>query len=1157
MESLTNLPTPVKALLAFLTGTSVLGALAMIDGKLALIGAAGMLVLALLFGLFLLVLKLLDRKKSAAMAGSLQSQSGSVPSSINDPLKRAKLQALRTSFEKGVEKFTSAGKDLYKLPWFAIVGEPGSGKSEAIRRSNVGFPPGLQDELQGAGGTINMNWWFANQAVFLDTAGKLIFEEVRPGENSEWQEFLHLLKRTRPNCPINGLLLVIPTDSLIKDNADDVARKAGKLAQQLDTIQRSLDIRFPVFVLITKSDLLNGFREFFEEFSDVQSQHQMLGWSNPADRDEPFRPEQLQQHFEVVLEKLRRRRLGLLKDPVARQPNLRRTDEIDALYCFPQSLSLIIPRLHRYLETIFSVGEWSSKPLFLRGIYFTSSMREGHALDQELSELLGRPLEDLMPESGTAWERERAYFLRDLFLEKVFREKGLVTRASNTKRLIRQRQGLLFGLGTLALMGFLAFSFYQHRSLEESVGIHESLWRGAARDWTTAKWNPVVKGDFSGSTDYRYLGDQPVDSYRDVRELQNKSLLDIHENLHHLAAAPVETGWVFKPLVGLSHIQGDRQKAQEIVFKASVVSPVLTAARQKMLNAEDAVPTDPAKASEALLQEARALTALLRLEADALQAPDSIETVPPYFNTLLEYSLGKTARDEERVAVLLSNTYEKQSWPPVWAARGSGSLAENAPVARGVERLKTLAGQTRATHKKHLDLIKELLEALREFQRKEHDLNIKPTLASKSDPSLREAMEELLADLGRKKKNLEEKLKEAFALGLLSEKPDAPNSSLALSYKGVVAGGKAESGEAFALVHKACAGRLGDSQHKLFLEVDQALKSQRAELDKLLEEALSNEELEMLKGLDSSHLADSGDHVRRNYELRWDLYQRCHGQLQLDKLFKDLIGSEWKEALQLKTRFQDVTGLVQKNRDKFKETFDACEYFLSMALRGGNDLVIDAYIAEVRKKVGAALQFPLIWPPSGKTLSQKEIREAGGLMENIRRDIAAEWVQTLDPAQRDRLLRLPNQFASVDRFRAVLTGADGSPGTVTVSLLSYNEQPDKQALGKWRAVVVGGRVQPTSVASNTEIGRFPLDSDFSATFKEYSDGGGISKTVSGGGNWSLFKLLKQGARARQLDGGRHIQLALAVEGMSISFEFSFEKPLPDLESWPTRDKLGL
>jgi len=63
-----------------------------------------------------------------------------------------------------------------------------------------------------------------------------------------------LLKKNRPNCPINGLFLVIPSDSLIKDSADSIQKKAGKIAQQLDVIQRVLDVRFPVFIVVTKCD---------------------------------------------------------------------------------------------------------------------------------------------------------------------------------------------------------------------------------------------------------------------------------------------------------------------------------------------------------------------------------------------------------------------------------------------------------------------------------------------------------------------------------------------------------------------------------------------------------------------------------------------------------------------------------------------------------------------------------------------------------------------------------------------------------------------------------------------------------------------------------------------------------------------------------------
>ena len=94
---------------------------------------------------------------------------------------------------------------------------------------------------------------------------------------------------------------------------------------------------------------------------------------------------------------------------------------------------------------VFVAGEWSPKPLFLRGIYFTSSMTEGSALDAELAEVLGVPV-DSLPE-GRVWRRDRAYFLRDLFIEKVFREKGLVTRASNADKQQRTRRAIILTTG--------------------------------------------------------------------------------------------------------------------------------------------------------------------------------------------------------------------------------------------------------------------------------------------------------------------------------------------------------------------------------------------------------------------------------------------------------------------------------------------------------------------------------------------------------------------------------------------------------------------------------------------------------------------------------------------------------------------------------------
>ncbi|MEI6106703.1 MAG: type VI secretion protein IcmF/TssM N-terminal domain-containing protein, partial [Opitutae bacterium] len=439
-------PKAMQMLVAGLGGLCLLGVTALVDRRAFVIALVGIIAVVGAIYLWQLYLSFQARQRTKAMSGQLSAHTSGRPSAINDPAQLATLDRLRENFSRGIDKFHAVGKDLYSLPWYVVCGEPGSGKTEAVRRCKVGFPPGLQDEMQGAGGTINMHWWFTNYAVLIDTAGKLLFQETPAGTTTEWTEFLTLLRTTRPHCPINGLLLVIPSESLIKDSFEEIESKAGKIARQLNTIQRTLDVRFPVFVLITKCDKIVGFREFFAGVKDPQLQDQMTGWSNPAPLDTPFQMEAVNQHLAEVVKRIGRRRLGMLKDPVPTDAGKRRLDEVDSLFALSASIGALAPRLRKYLETIFVVGGQSAKPLFLRGIYFTSALTEGKELDTELAAALGLS-EDQLPASK-AWERERSYFLKDLFLHKVFKEKGLVTRATNTDQLVKGRQRIIGGIVT-------------------------------------------------------------------------------------------------------------------------------------------------------------------------------------------------------------------------------------------------------------------------------------------------------------------------------------------------------------------------------------------------------------------------------------------------------------------------------------------------------------------------------------------------------------------------------------------------------------------------------------------------------------------------------------------------------------------------------------
>jgi hypothetical protein len=588
LAAFANLPRPIQFVAVGGAGAGVVSVgMAFFDRQNPFwkILAIGIIVVFLLVVLYVLFLKFKDKAKSGPFA-SLIAKAGSGRGAV-DPAQKARMDDLRKKFEEGVTTFRSAGKDLYSLPWFLLVGPSGSGKTEAMRHCNVGFPPGLQDCLQGTGGTMNMHWWFTNNAVVLDTAGRMFMEEGAEGGSTEWKEFMKLLKDCRPNALINGLLLVISSESLLKDSSEKIEKTAGAIARQLDVVQRTLDVRFPVFVVVTKCDKIVGFREFFETLNDPQLQHQMLGWSNPAPLDEAFKPDQVDKHLDTVRQRLMKRRMGLLQNPVhTTDPNARRTDQVDEMFELPDNLVRIAPRLRRYLEMIFVAGEWSPKPLFLRGIYFTSSMREGQALDMTLASALGIDV-DSIP-GGKEWDKDKAYFLRDVFLGKVFKEKGLVTRAVNVNKALAKQRRLLVGgsLGAVALLTIVAvFGWF---SFKDSLGPPSTFWsrvRVAYAGDEAGDVNPMDISLVKASADGKgwvYKGTEDFPK-KDILGDEVINPADLVNESARWAQREIKPPLIAAPIVGWSSTWTEEQvKAHRAVVERSIVVPLVQAARSKL-----------------------------------------------------------------------------------------------------------------------------------------------------------------------------------------------------------------------------------------------------------------------------------------------------------------------------------------------------------------------------------------------------------------------------------------------------------------------------------------------------------------------------------------------------------------------------------------------
>jgi type VI secretion system protein ImpL len=324
---------------------------------------------------------------------------------------------------------------LYNLPWYVFIGAPGAGKTTALVNSGLRFP--LADRLgpeavRGVGGTRNCDWWFTDEAVFLDTAGRYTTQQSdRDVDAAAWKSFLELLKKSRPRRPINGVLVTVSVSDLLQQSAAERESHARALRTRVQELYQTLGLRIPVYVLVTKSDLLAGFSEFFATYGK-EERAQAWGFALPYGNDrldaEPLSAEL--QRLEGRLYDRLPERLEEERDPARRA----------LLYGFPQQFALLRDRLVQFVEAAFAPTKLEAK-LIIRGVYFTSGTQEGSPIDRVMGALArGFGLErKLLPAQHATG---KSYFLTRFLREVVFQEAGL---AGFDLRWERRRQWLQTG----------------------------------------------------------------------------------------------------------------------------------------------------------------------------------------------------------------------------------------------------------------------------------------------------------------------------------------------------------------------------------------------------------------------------------------------------------------------------------------------------------------------------------------------------------------------------------------------------------------------------------------------------------------------------------------------------------------------------------------
>jgi type VI secretion system protein ImpL len=293
---------------------------------------------------------------------------------------------------------------LRTRPWYLLIGASASGKTALLESLARLVPPVVRPPARLANQTSDCDWWVFPTAAILDTCGRYTSSIPETPDHDAWCGVLEFLHYARARQPLNGILLTVAADTLGVPPLETLRRDAVMVRQRLHEAKRVLGRVIPLYVLVTRCDLIEGFVEFFAHLpEDVRTQ--VFGWMHAArlPQGRHLRGAALPEApmSAMLTQRLDQLRLLTLNDA------LRKGTQRRQLFCFPEEFRALQRRLDLFLEALCGPEVPLDAP-FVRGLFFCSAQQRGRPFSA-LRDALGFKTPTQALEENTV-----SYFLYDL-----------------------------------------------------------------------------------------------------------------------------------------------------------------------------------------------------------------------------------------------------------------------------------------------------------------------------------------------------------------------------------------------------------------------------------------------------------------------------------------------------------------------------------------------------------------------------------------------------------------------------------------------------------------------------------------------------------------------------------------------------------------------